>query len=372
MKGRYKMNYDKSVDKNYEYIVAAAKKETTDRRGNAKYVASLLYALCRYFSVCGKPAAYQDELYDELSEKLSDYADDDRAEYIRTLSISARACTAYARTAVCDDAKKTAERLRAIICDCFFADSASDAKEVKLFEAYAAALNALAESSSSEDLKLKDIATGVLPLLTDESYLFYDGFCAINGAIGLLLLSKRFPELIGGALLSVKRIAALCGNLDYTYNSSFKDENTLADPAVTSFALELFVNAYKISGDKFFLYMARRIWFNGMQFFQRKGGFVGYNNPPKAPNGILSVATYEEKTLTPFFAEGICAYLKDKGFFAEYDAPVKKDPRGRYVVDDKVFARELGEYFGRDLIEIPSLSSFDEQTATGFRFKIAF
>lgn len=364
------MNYDKSVDKNYDYIVAAAKKETAEGRGSVKYVASLLYALCKYFSACGKPAAYQDELYYELSKKLDDYAEKDRAECIKTLSLSAKALTAYARTAVCESAKKSAEKLRAIICHCFISDSA--VADAELFEAYAAALNSLAESSSLEALKIKDVAAGVLPLLTDENYLFIDGFCAINGAIGLLLLSKRFPELLGGALLTVKRVATLCGNLDYTYNSSFKDQNALADPAVTSFALELFVNAYKISGDKFFLYMARRIWFNGMQFFQRNGGFVGYNNPPKTPNGILSAATYEEKTLTPLFAEGLCAYLKDKGLFAEYDAPVKKDPRGRYVVDDKVFARELGEYFGRDLIEIPSLSSFDEQTAMGFRFKIAF
>lgn len=368
------MNYEKSIDKNYEYIVANAKKELAAPRANASYIASSLYALCSYFIACGKPAANEDELYSALRAELTEellLSDANDAESIKTLCIAAKACTLYAKTAVCDQAEKFAKKLRAFLSERFLTSFDLN-NNAELSESLVGALYSLADAADDEDLKLCEIAQKASQLLTCENYAFKDSFCAVNGAIGLVLISKRYPVLADDAQFSAKRIAALNANLDYTFNTSFKDDNALADPSVTSFALSLFVKAYKTYGDKFFLYMARRVWFNAMHFFQRNGGFVGYNNPPKAPVGILSVATYEEKTKTPLFAEGLCAYLLSKELFAEYDAPVKKDPRGRYLVGDKVFARELGEFFGRDLIEIPSLSSFDEEDAKNFKFKLLF
>ena len=55
------MNYEKNANKHYEYIVSAAKSHKN--AGNDLYYdAWLLYALCKYFSVCGKPAAYSEQI----------------------------------------------------------------------------------------------------------------------------------------------------------------------------------------------------------------------------------------------------------------------------------------------------------------------
>lgn len=365
-----KVNYDKNSTKHYDYLVECAKKAAAEEKENPCYTADLLYALCRYFTDCGKPAAHADALCKNLLSKIKDF-DENAPESVRLFAKAARAIYAFYKISSDENAKKSAECIFHILVNGSEV-SADKQNNPALKEEYCGAIYAVSELYKFDKDKAVDFAMKNLALLSDENYKFSSAICAVNGAIGLLNISQITPEPFQIVLFAAKKIAAENKNLDYTFNRSFIEEKPLADPAVTSLLMAFYTALYKRCGDRFYLYMARRIWFNGMQFFLRNGGFVGYNNPPVAPEGILSVATYEEKTLTPLFTEGLCTYEKDKELFAEYDAPVKKDPRGRYIVDDKVFARELGEYFGRDLIEIPSLLSFDEETAKGFKFRLLF
>ena len=347
------MNYEKNANKHYEYIVSAAKSHKNAGK-DLYYDAWLLYALCKYFSVCAKPAAYSEQIEKAVlaPEKPFDACD---AKSVKAYSVAAKALCLFAKTSSDDNAKNTANKIFDLLIDGFYSVEKERGEDNELAEAYCGAISAIADLYKNDKNRF-------------ETILWMDSF---NGAIGLLLLSSCDASLLVPALNSGKKFAAMNGNLDYSFNLSFK-ENDTADPVATSLAMNYYTILYKATGDRFFLYMARRIWFNGMQFFQRLGGFAGYNNPPCAPQGLLTVKTYKEEKRTPQFCEGLCAYEKNKELFAEYDAPVKKDPRGRYIVDDKVFARELGEYFGRDLIEIPSLLSFDEETARGFKFKLLF
>ena len=363
------MNYEKNAIKHYEYIVSTAKSHKSAGK-DLYYDAWLLYALCKYFSACGKPAAYSEQIENAVlaPEKPFDPTD---AESVKAYSAAAKALCLFAKTSADDNAKNTANRFFDLLIDGFYSAEKERAEDTALAEAYCGAISAIADLARKDKNKAVAFAMDNLLFFVDENYRFSDTESAFNGAIGLLSLSSCDAGLLGAALASGKKFAAMNSNLDYSFNLSF-EENDTADPAATSLAMNFYTLLYKSTGDRFFLYVARRIWFNGMQFFERQGGFAGYNNPPCAPQGFLSVKTYKEEKRTPQFCEGLCAYEKNKELFAEYDAPVKKDPRGRYIVDDKVFARELGEYFGRDLIEIPSLLSFDEETARGFKFKLLF
>lgn len=363
------MNYEKNANKHYEYIVSAAKSHKN--AGNDLYYdAWLLYALCKYFSVCGKPAAYSEQIEKAVlaPEKTFNACD---AKSVKAYSVAAKALCLLAKTSSDDNAKKAANKIFDLLIDGFYFTENERSEDTELAEAYCGAISAIADLYKNDKNKAVAFAMDNLRFFIDENYRFSDSESAFNGAIGLLLLSSCDASFLGAALTSGKKFAAMNGNLDYSFNLSFR-ENDTADPVATSLAMNYYTILYKATGDRFFLYMARRIWFNAMQFFERFGGFVGFNNSPCAPQGLLSIKTYKEEKRTPQFCEGLCAYEKNKELFAEYDAPVKKDPRGRYIVDDKVFARELGEYFGRDLIEIPSLLSFDEETARGFKFKLLF
>ena len=374
------MNYDKNAAKHYDLVTRLSAEETNDPCGDIVYAARLLYALCAYFSALGKPAPLAEKLSEMLVEKLPDLSDVSDPEALGKLTEAANALSAYHKMTADETVGNALKTVFGILTDGLFSeildgkdgDKGGTAKNDRLSEISCNALPFVAENRILNAEKSKRFAGALLPLFSDENHTFESTIYAFNGAIGLLSMTKTAPSLLSLVLAFAKNLAAKNANLDYSFNKSQDPNDKTADPVATSLAMRFYTEIYKTTGDRFFLYIVRRIWFNAMQFFERQDGYVGYDNPPRAPEGLLSVKTYKEKTLTPAFCHGLCAYEKNKGLFAEYDAPVKKDPRGRYVVDDKIFAREQGGYFGRDLIEIPSLLSFDEETASGFVFKLLF
>ena len=361
------MNYEKNAIKHYEYLVSVAK-TYKDRKKDLYFDAWTLYALCKYFAVCGKPAAFADDVSENVIDPAEPFNPTD-AKSVKAYTVAAKALCLYAKTSFDETAQKKSKEYRTLLLDGFFSTEAEQSGNDDLSEAYCGALTAFIGTCDEEKQTTFKIAEKLLPKFQNGN-LFSDSESMINGAIGLLSLSSKDFSVLEIVSKAAMNYAAENTNLDYTYNISVNEPDT-ADPCVTSLALTLYTLLYKKTGQRFFLYMARRVWFNGMQFFQRRGGFVGYNKSPRG-DGILAVKTYKEEGRTPHFCEGLCTYEQNKELFCEYDAPVKKDPRGRYIMDDKVFAKELGEYFGRDLIEIPSLLSFDEETACEFKFKLLF
>lgn len=362
------MNYEKNINKHYEYLVSVAK-TYKERKKDLYFDGWMLYSLCKYFCACGKPAAYADTIA-EYVVNPNERFDATDAQSVKAYSIAAKALCLYAKTSFEQSAREKADEYGELLKDGFFLTEAEQQyDDDALAHAYCGSLSALADLSDNDKQMTLQIAEDLLSSFRFECY-SDDSESMVNGAIGLLSLSSYNPKILN----SVTQTAMICAkensNADYTYNLSFKKHET-ADPAVTSLMLGLYTALYKKTGQRFFLHYARRVWFNGMQFFQRNGGFVGYNNAPRGDN-LLCVKTYKEERRTPQFCEGLCAYAQNKELFQEEDTPVCKDYFGRYIMDDKVFGKELGEYFGRDLIEIPSLLSFDEETARGFKFKLLF
>lgn len=361
------MNYEKNAIKHYEYLVSVAK-TYKNRKKDLYFDSWMLYALCKYFTACGKPAAYADDIAKNVMNPGERFNESD-PQSVKAYSIAAKALCIYSKTSFENSARKKADEYYELLTDGFFLTTDRQMDDADLAHAYCGSLSALADLCDNDKQLTLKIAEYMLSSFRFECF-SNDSESMVNGAIGLLSLSSYNPQI----LQDVSQTAMLCAkensNADYTYNLSFTKHET-ADPAVTSLMLSLYTALYKKTGQRFFLYYARRVWFNGMQFFQRNGGFVGYNNAPRGDN-LLYVKSYKEERRTPQFCEGLCAYEQNKELFIEEDTPVSKDYFGRYIMGDKVFGKELGEYFGRDLIEIPSLLSFDEETAQGFKFKLIF
>ena len=109
-----------------------------------------------------------------------------------------------------------------------------------------------------------------------------------------------------------------------------------------------------------------------MQFCQREKGQVGTDVFTTEQNSSLKVARYEIKQITtPLYAIGLKCFAGNKHLFEEA-GELFKDRRGRYFLGDKMFGRDLSGFFGRDLIEIPTLTAFDSQTAMQLDLKLVF
>jgi len=364
------MNYTKNATVHYECVKKLCQEELVKLCGNELFSASLLLSLSAYKEYCNKPATGAEELAALLakSDKCIDYADE---KAVTSKYLKAKALWSYAKIDGSEAAGKAAIKLFHDLVNAYETDKEEIGKNNRLREVYAGALLSIADFIADDKKAVVGFATDVSRLFLEDDFIFSDAFYAINGAIGLLSVSTREPALLSSAIKAGKKIAELCDNLDYSFNTSFKGDKHVADPVATSFALSFFVDLYKKTGDNYFLFLSRRIWLCGMQFFERRGGFVGYNVPPRG-NMCLSVLTYKERFITPLFYAGLCAYESNKGLFENDDNAIVKDSKGRYFVGDKLFGRELGEYFGKDLIELPSLISFDEEDAIRFKFKIKF
>ena len=91
--------------------------------------------------------------------------------------------------------------------------------------------------------------------------------------------------------------------------------------------------------------LARRIWFNGLQFCQRKNGGAGPNTCVTIEQPILRISLYEAPfCCTMRYAEGLLEYTHNQTLFDwDKNAQVATDGYGRKFVDDKLLVMCDGE-----------------------------
>lgn len=224
------------------------------------------------------------------------------------------------------------------------------------------------KSKNSDDIikTTEKIAQTILLTQKPQDNVFY----IILTAIGLLYASNTCEHALNAAEDLAYFLIKRNNNLNYSFSN---DMNDTANPATTALAFKFFTELYLKTSNTKYRYYARRIWFNAMQFCQRENGEVGIDYAPKRENGgILKIKEYDVPCLLPVYALGICTYVKNKKLFEEEESEVKKDLTGRYVIGDKIFAKDESGFFGKDLIEIPSLTSFDKQTALQLKLRLLF
>ena len=143
--------------------------------------------------------------------------------------------------------------------------------------------------------------------------------------------------------------------LTYENFNWFGREDTWTEPCAVVDSLILATELYKITNDREYLTLARRIWFNGLQFCQRDHGGAGPNTCITETQRTLKVSMYEAPfCCTMRYAEGLLEYKQNEALFSwDEKAEVVTDEKGRRFVDDKL----LVEYQGK-LVPIFSCNTF--------------
>lgn len=133
--------------------------------------------------------------------------------------------------------------------------------------------------------------------------------------------------------------------LTYENFNWFGREDTWTEPCAVVDSLILATELYKRTGESAYKTLARRIWFNGLQFCQRSNGGAGPNTCVTETQPILKISMYEAPfCCTMRYAEGLLAYAKNQALFDwNSEAETITDELGRKFVDDKLLIRCEGE-----------------------------
>ena len=364
------MNYDKKTVKHYAKLCTLAQ-GINKKNPDILFTSDLITAFSLYFLNASKPAFNAEKLYDIIKPhlQLENFSLADANGFLTAESVL-RALIYYRKITgegvndnfICDLFKKILTRATSELIE----------KGENFYYALATAdciADFLIAFRKSQDDgffdKVKDALSNCNPIADNAPTDLY-----LKCALGIFKwdsttkndcsFSEEMLELIDFNALSI----------NYSVGKSILSPQ-VSSPSATALTLKLAVLLYRFSGKEKHKRFLRRVWFNGMQFCQRFSGGVGYDT--FANHGeILSVLTYEEDSLTPVYAEGLTLFCKHKELFEEREGEVVKDSFGRYLIDDKMFARDVSEFFGKDLIEIPSLTSFDKETNLQLKLKLTF
>lgn len=163
------------------------------------------------------------------------------------------------------------------------------------------------------------------------------------------------------------------------FGSSHKE--TWTEPCAVVDSMILALELYRITKENKYRVLARRIWFNGLQFCQRPNGGVGPNTCVDKNNPYLQISFYDAvQCCTMRYPEGLYWYQKNRELFHWEDGePVWED--GRYYINDWLLAQDISGVFphekhyainGKQLIRIPSLNECSEQEAKNACLRVIF
>lgn len=133
--------------------------------------------------------------------------------------------------------------------------------------------------------------------------------------------------------------------LTYENYNWFGRQDTWTEPCAVVDSFILATDLYKLTQQAEYKTLARRIWFNGLQFCQRSNGGAGPNTCVTEQQSILKISMYEAPfCCTMRYAEGLLEYTQNESLFTwNGEADVLSDAYGRRFVDDKLMVQYNGE-----------------------------
>lgn len=149
----------------------------------------------------------------------------------------------------------------------------------------------------------------------------------------------------------------------------FKREETWTEPCAVVDSFILATELFNITHENCYLVLARRIWFNGLQFCQRENGGAGPNSCVTREKPILKISMYE----APFccsmrYAEGLLEYSKNEKLFKwNKDALIVEETDGRKYIDDKLLVKVDG-----NTVPIFSCNEIEEDKAMTLKLNVLF
>ena len=158
-------------------------------------------------------------------------------------------------------------------------------------------------------------------------------------------------------------------------------EKIWTEPCAVVDSLILALELYRITEEENYRCLARRIWFNGLQFCQRENGGAGPNSCVDDQRPFLQTGMYEAYfCCTMRYAEGLYWQNEYCTLFEHRQIPPVKE-KNRYFVDDWLLAEDVNQSFpnaqiycveGRNLILLPSMREIPAQDAENVCLRIVF
>ena len=154
----------------------------------------------------------------------------------------------------------------------------------------------------------------------------------------------RFYELTGDVryfdMASAKFEIYLRRGMTLTYENFnwFGREKSWTEPCAVVDSLMLAVSFYRHTKEERYLTLARRIWFNGLQFCQRPDGGCGSNSCVTAEEPVLSVRSLQNSFCCNMrYTEGLLEISKNEELFVlNENAEESVDAYGRHFTDDRM------------------------------------
>lgn len=359
--------YDKKAALNYRWLGEFSV-------GGVSENCAALYGEVCHFSYSGRLPENSEKIFNAIVEQISG---DCLSISVRELCEASAALTEYSVCAQNENASAIAARalnfVRARLNDCSIED--------KFFAVEASALHYAATKSA--------VAKEIFDCLLKEFDFFGDSanlsasIFQKNGEKSLSVEAfLRFARgVLNYAVYSDEQNmqnraeemldCCLSGGLTLNYcakNDFFNATHT--DCCATAIIFSLAVKFYKLLGNQKYLHFARRIWYNGLQFCQRAEGFAGFDFAVLEKKDRLSVVKYADVRASGYYAEALAVYCKNKQLFSDSGEGVFRDDLGRIFMGDKLFAREESGFFGKDLIEIPTMTAFEKDVALQLSFNL--
>ncbi len=149
----------------------------------------------------------------------------------------------------------------------------------------------------------------------------------------------------------------------------FKREKTWTEPCAVVDSFILATELYKITREDRYLTLARRIWFNGLQFCQRENGGAGPNSCVTQGQSVLKIFMYEAPfCCTMRYAEGLLEYNKNRKLFNwDKDAFPVEESDGRKYIDDKLLVKVDG-----DIMPLFSCNEIEKDKAVELELDVIF
>ena len=157
--------------------------------------------------------------------------------------------------------------------------------------------------------------------------------------------------------------------LTYENFNWFGREDSWTEPCAVVDSFILATRLYELTGKSEYLTLARRIWFNGLQFCQRDNGGAGPNTCVTESSPILKISMYEAPfCCTMRYAEGLLEYSKNKSLFEWNGKAVETvDCFGRRFIDDKLQVK-----VGQKVLPIFSCNGLAKEQSEKLALEIIF
>ncbi len=145
--------------------------------------------------------------------------------------------------------------------------------------------------------------------------------------------------------------------LTYENFNWFGREKSWTEPCAVVDSFILAKSFYHHTKEVRYLTLARRMWFNGLQFCQRPDGGCGSNSCVTKENPVLTVRSLQNSFCCNMrYTEGLLNLCKDKELFSwDKNAEETVDAYGRHFVDDRLIVLWNGK-------KVPLFSCRDFET----------